>query len=112
MSDENSINARIDAFQAANGLAPARHVEPDGARRAAAMRAPAPEPLTLDNLTDAQREAILGIAGDDRAKQESALRALAPTWGRSAADPTLEIEKTNPWLAARMRLANGHYDDR
>ncbi len=89
--------------------------------RMAALRPEEPPPLTLEMLNDAQRQAIVAVAGDDRAAQERALATIAPTWGRTVAPPPrpepktpLEvyerIKETNPVMAARFAVANGIHD--
>lgn len=45
----------------------------------------------LKGLSDAQREAVLGIAGEDPAKQLKTIEALRPTWA-SAAAPAAEMK--------------------
>jgi hypothetical protein len=49
----------------------------------------------LKGLNDQQREAVLGIAGDDPAKQLKTIEALRPTWAGAAA-PAAKVEAKEP----------------
>jgi hypothetical protein len=90
----------------------------------------------MKTLTDAQRNAVAAVAGDDPALQLKTIEALRPTWASEAApaavadsapapampkdgaasappDPKtifVELKKTNPVLAARYAFANGVFD--
>ncbi len=95
----------------------------------------------LGALSEAQRNAVVAVAGDDPAKQLKTIEALVSTWANAAApaapavpkdtaptqaapkdsgtvspaDPKAiytELAKTNPILAARYRAQNGLYDDK
>lgn len=46
-------------------------------------------------LTEAQRNAVTALAGDDAAKQLKAIEALSPTWA-SAAAPAAAVTETKP----------------
>jgi hypothetical protein len=47
----------------------------------------------LGALTDAQREAVAMVAGDDPAKQLKTIEALKPTWASAAAAPAAPAQK-------------------
>ncbi len=52
----------------------------------------------LASLTDAQRNAVAAVAGDDPAKQLLTIEALRPTWA-SAAAPAATVKDTAPVVA-------------
>lgn len=91
----------------------------------------------LSTLTEAQRNAVTAVAGEDPAKQLQTIEALRPTWattsapaappkdtapapaapkdGNVSAPPDQqaqhdELKKTNPVLAARFAMANGLFN--
>lgn len=96
----------------------------------------------LASLTDAQRNAVLAIAGEDASKQLTAIETLSPTWASPSAPPAApvkpadtapapsapkdgtllsptdhkaihaEMVKTNPVIAARYALAHGLFDNK
>jgi hypothetical protein len=110
--------------------------------------APAPDPRVADleaavtstvksrmaTLTDAQRSAVVAVAGDDPARQLKTIEALAATWTAttaprdSAPGPSMprdgavvgsaptsretfeQLRASNPVLAARYAFANGVFE--